>query len=188
MKTINIFIIFIFVALCQIFIPAKMILKQESILKTGVAFKFKTTPIDPNDPFRGKYINLNYEIDSYITKDSLWANHQPVYVYLTKDSLGFAKIDTVSKTILEDMHSEFVKAKVQWYNKRLNTLNIEFPYNRYYMEETKAYDAEVLVSERQRDTLPNDTYALIYVKNGEGVLEDVLVNEISIKDYVEKKD
>ncbi|OEJ99084.1 hypothetical protein A8C32_07870 [Flavivirga aquatica] len=55
------------------------------------------------------------------------------------------------------------------------------------MEESKAYDAEVAVRKAQQDSLPNNTYALVYVKNGEAVLEDVIINEISIKDYVKKK-
>ena len=29
------------------------------------------------------------------------------------------------------------------------------------MEETKAYDAEVAVSNRQQDSLPNNTYVLV---------------------------
>ncbi|MBC2846482.1 hypothetical protein [Winogradskyella flava] len=32
------------------------------------------------------------------------------------------------------------------------------------------------------------TYALVAVKNGEAVLKDVLINDKSIKDYIEKED
>ena len=62
MKTIYIFIIFIVVGLVQLFVPANMILNEETILKSGTVYKFKTRPVDPNDPFKGKYINLNYQI------------------------------------------------------------------------------------------------------------------------------
>ena len=55
------------------------------------------------------------------------------------------------------------------------------------MEETKAYDAEVAVRNNQRDSIQNNTYALVYIKNGEAVLNDVIINDMSIKDYVEKK-
>tara|TARA_R110002049_G_scaffold99113_3_gene241664 strand:+ start:5105 stop:5482 length:378 start_codon:yes stop_codon:yes gene_type:complete len=116
MKTIYIFIIFLLVAAIQLFIPAQMILNQETILKTGTAYKFKTQPVDPSDPFKGKYINLNYKIDSFKTNDSLWERNEPIYVYLITDSLGFAKIDTVSRNILADNSNGYITAKAQWYD------------------------------------------------------------------------
>lgn len=185
MKTIYLFIIFILVAIVQLFIPVKMIWQQEAVLNTGTVYKFKTQPVDPNDPFRGKYINLNYDINAFKTKDSLWTRNESIFVYLTTDSLGFAKIDTVSRTVLEENRNDYIKSKADWYSDYNNTLNIEFAFNRYYMEETKAYDAEVAVRAAQRDTI-NDTHALIYVKQGEAVLDDVIINGVSIKNFVEK--
>ncbi|MDO5979750.1 GDYXXLXY domain-containing protein [Flavivirga spongiicola] len=187
MKTIHIFTIFIIVVLIQLFIPSQMIFNQEQILKKGKVYKFKTQPVDPTDPFKGKYINLNYEIDSYKTNDSLWQRHEEIYVYLTKDSLGFAKIDTIARTLIPNNNNDYIKTKAGWYSNYTNKLSVEFSFNRYYMEETKAYDAEIAVRNRQRDSLPNNTYALVYVKNGEVVLNDVIIDEISIKDYVEKE-
>lgn len=188
MKTIHLFIIFIIVVIAQLFIPAQMILNQESILKTGKAYKFKTQPVDPSDPFKGKYINLNYDINSYKTNDSLWERNEPIYVYLTKDSLGYASIETVSRVLLPKNNNDYVKANSGWYTNYSKVLNIKYPFTKYYMEETKAYDAEVAVRNRERDSIPNNTYALVYVKNGEAVLDDVVIDEISIKDYVEKED
>ncbi|MFI1744195.1 GDYXXLXY domain-containing protein [Thalassobellus sediminis] len=188
MKTIHLFIVFIVVALAQLFIPAQMILNQESILKTGTAYKFKTQPVDPSDPFRGKYINLNYDINSFKTTDSLWKRNEPMYVYLTNDSLSFAKIDVVSRNLLTENRNDYIKVKAGYYDNYSKIINIQFPFNKYYMEETKAYDAEVAVRNRQRDSLPNNTYALVYVKEGEAVLEDVIIDEISIKDYVEQEE
>ncbi|GAA4236288.1 hypothetical protein GCM10022291_20280 [Postechiella marina] len=188
MKTIHIFIIFLLVVVVQLFVPAKMILNQESVIEHGEVFKFKTQPIDPSDPFKGKYINLNYTISNITTTDSLWKRRAPIYVYLETDSLGYAKIQTVSRTILAENNNTYVKASVQWYAKYNNQLNINFPFNRYYMKETKAYDAEIAVRNRQRDSLLDNTYALVYVKQGDAVLTDVLIDDIPIKNYVEKKE
>ena len=187
MKTIYIFVLFVIVALAQLFIPAQMVFNKEAIIGTGTVYKFKTQPVDPSDPFRGKYINLNYDIRTFETNDSLWRRQEDVYVYLETDSLGFAKTNRVSKIPLE-IDKDFVIAKVSWYNKRKQKLNFNLPFNRYYMEETKAYDAEVAVRNSQRDSVPNTTYALVYIKEGEAVLNDVIINEISIKGFVEKDD
>jgi len=187
MKTTYTIIIFIVVVLMQLFIPAQMILNQESILKTGKAYKFKTQPVDPSDPFKGKYINLNYDINSFKTNDSLWEQNEPIYVYLETDSLGYAKIDDVSKDVLFENKNDYVRVKTGYYDNYSKNLIIQFPFNKYYMEETKAYDAEVAVRNRQRDSMPNNTFALVYVKDGEAVLSDVIIDDISIKDYVEKE-
>ena len=185
MKTIHIFILFIVVAIAQIFVPAQMIFNKESIINEGTAYKFKTQPVDPSDPFRGKYITLNYEQDFFITTDSIWERQDKVYVYFDTDSLGFTKVNQISKTLLNS-DKDYIVSEVSWYNKREQKLNFNLPFNRYYMKETKAYDAEVAVRNNQRDSIQNSTYALVYIKNGEAVLNDVIINDISIKDYVEK--
>lgn len=186
MKTIHIFILFIVVAVAQLFVPIQMIYNQESIINTGTVYKFKTQPVDPSDPYRGKYITLNYEQNTFVTTDSLWKRQDKVYVYFETDSLGFAIVNAVSKTPLNS-DKDYVVSEVSWYNKRDQKLNFNLPFNRYYMKETKAYDAEVAVRNNQRDSVQNTTYALVYIKNGEAALNDVVINNISIKDYVEKQ-
>lgn len=184
MKTLHIFIIFIIVALVQLFIPAKMILIQEDVLTTGTAYKFKTQPVDPSDPFRGKYITLNYDINSAKTDDSLWYRKDNVYVYLNKDNLGFAELYKVSKEPL-DIKNDYVIAEVNRFNKNTQKVNFNLPFNRFYMEESKAKPAEDAYRKAQRDSVPNNIYGLVYIKDGEAVLNDVIINDVSIAKYVE---
>ena len=184
-KTAYIFGAFVVLALVQLFVPANMILNREQVLKSGVAYKFKTRPIDPNDPFRGKYITLDYELNSFETKDTTWVSGQPFYLYLKNDSLGYATIDTISKIVLKEKN-DYIKSKVARYYYAGNDVNFDLPFDRFYMEETKAYDAEVLTRAAVRDT-SKTTYALVYIKAGEAVLADVLVNNVSVIDLVEKK-
>lgn len=185
MKTLHIFIIFIIVALAQLFIPAKMILGQEDILDTGTAYKFKTQPVDPSDPFRGKYITLNYDMNSTQSNDTLWERKQDVYVYIKKDDFGFAELHDVSIEPL-NIENDYVIAEVNWYNKKTKKLTFNLPFNRFYMEETKAKPAEDAYREAQRDSLPNNIYGLVYIKEGKAVLKDVMVNNVSIAKYVEE--
>ncbi len=188
MKTTYLFILFLIVVAAQIIVPTHMIFNREDVLNTGIAYKFKTKPIDPADPFRGKYITLNFEVDQYITEDTTWVRDEVIYVYLDIDSLGFAEVNTVSKEILPDIDKDFVEAKVNWYVGYSKELNIDFPFNRFYMEESKAYTAEVVVRENLRDSLLQNVYALVYVKEGESVLKDVIIDDIPIKDYVEQNE
>jgi len=190
MKKIYLIIGFCVVVAIQIFVPSQMILSQENVLKGGTAYKFKTRPIDPNDPFRGKYVTLDYEINSTYTKDSTWQRNDDVYVYLKQDSLGFAEIDTVAKQKLNN-DKDFVIAKAKRfyayhkYNDEQFRLNFDLPFNRFYMEESKARPAEIAVTVRRSDSIAKNVYGLVYVKDGTSVLENVFINDVAIKDYVE---
>ncbi len=177
--------LFVLVAIAQLFVPAQMILGEEIILDTGTAYKFRTQPIDPSDPFRGKYIVLRYEMNTAASGDSLWERREDVYVYLKKDSLGFAELAKVSKIPLA-IENDYVVAKASWYDRNKGEVHFNLPFDRFYMEESKAKPAEDAFRNAQRDSLPNNTYGLVYIKDGDAVLKDVLINEIPIADYVEQ--
>lgn len=183
MKRIHIFILFVILAVAQIAVPAQMIFNRENILKSGTAYKFKTQPVDPSDPFKGKYIFLNYDLDRIKMEDKNWKRNQDIYISIANDSLGFVK--AVSVSLEKPSSGEFVAAKVDWYSTYDNALQFTFPFNEFYMEESKAYNAEVAHRDAQRDSLPNNTYALVYIKNGEAVLDNVFINDIPIAKYVE---
>jgi len=179
--------VFILVALVQLFVPAKMILDREDILDKGKEYKFKTEPIDPNDPFRGKYITLRYEDDMIdIQNEADWIRGEIIYVFLTTNNEGFAKIQSVSKENPTN-NQDFLKTKVSYVSGNgSNKLTIDYPFDRYYMEESKAYDAELTYRESQLDT-SQIAYALVCIKDGEAVLKDVLINEVSIREIVIKE-
>ena len=177
---------FILVALVQLYVPAKMIWDKENVIETGIEYKFKIAPIDPSDPFRGKYITLNYDENTAIVSDGQdWVLGESIYVSLTTDNLGFAKIKSVSKTKPTDNES-FIKAKVRFSSgNSSNKLTIDYPFDRYYMEESKAYDAELIYRQSQQDT-NQVTYALVSIKNGDAVLKDVLIDGTSIREIVKE--
>ena len=177
-------IAFILVVLVQWCIPAKMIWEKETILDTGIEFKFKTAPVDPNDPFRGKYITLSYDENTITVSDGQdWVTGESIYVTLTNDTAGFAKIASVSKTKPTDNES-FITAKVRYATGNgSNKLIIDYPFDRYYMEESKAYDAELTYRMSQQDT-SKITYALVSIRNGKAVLKDILIDGTSIREIV----
>jgi len=178
---------FILVALAQIYVPAKMIFDREDVLETGTEYKFRAAPIDPNDPFRGKYITLNYVDNNYPVKDDgSWVNGESVFVTLLIDKDGFASIGDVTKE--KPLNSQdFLKTKMRLMNPdtidSYVKMEIEYPFDRYYMGEFKANDAEQAYSKSLQDTTLV-TYALVSIKNGDAVLKDVLIDGISIEEIV----
>lgn len=165
----------------QLFVSARMIYNQEETLKSGTAYKFKTWPIDPSDPFRGKYIVLNHTVRSFETNEN-WSDYKgKVYVYLKTDTTGFAAIKTVSRDPLP-IPEDYVIAQSNYnYGKRVN---FTLPFNRFYMNEHKAYDAERTMGLVQGDTT-KICYGLVSIKNGTAVLRNVFIDDIPIQQYVE---
>ncbi|WP_299338105.1 GDYXXLXY domain-containing protein [uncultured Psychroserpens sp.] len=184
MKSLYVFILFIILAILQIAVPTQMIFDREGVLNSGTAYKFRTEPVDPSDPFKGKYIVLSYDVDQIKTEDKNWQRHQEVFITIENDSLGFA--EPISVSIDQPQSGDYVTAKVDWYSNYDSSLHFSLPFNEFYMEESKAYDAEVAHRDAQRDSLPNNTYALVYVMKGNAVLDNVFINDIPIAEFVEQ--
>ncbi len=178
--------VFCVVALVQLYVPASMIWDKEKVLETGKEYKFKTAPIDPTDPFRGKYIVLSYANDDIqVDTSEYWERDQDIYVLLGIDTAGFAMINSVSKEMPASTE-DYVKAKVDYYSTYSGKIAIEYPFTRYYMEESKAYEAELAYWDSRRDT-SQTTYAVVAIKNGDAVIKDVLIDGIPIKTIVEQR-
>lgn len=173
---------FICIALVQLYVPGRMIWDREQVLTHGKVYRFKTAPIDPTDPFRGKYIQLSFEAAAHpIEHKDDWTNGAFIYLTFSEDDSGLAKIKTVSKEEPTDT-PYFLKAKVDYVTYD-DVLMITYPFERFYMEESKAYEAEQeynLVA--QNDTTL--TYGLVHILAGSAVLEDVRINNISIQEWV----
>ena len=185
MKTIHIFLVFIAVVIIQLLVPAKMIYDKEDVLTSVTVYKFKTQPIDPNDPFRGKYVVLNYQLNTAKIQDSTIKRTDKILLYLKKDSLGYAAIYKASKVNL-DIDRDYILVDVDWYNK--HEVGFSLPFDRYYMEESKAKPAEDIYRKfnRRNDPLVQ-TYATVSVKNGDAVLKDIFIDDKSIHYYIEKE-
>ena len=182
-----IFPAFILMVLVQLYVPVKMIFSNESLLEGGKEFKFRTAPVDPNDPFRGKYITLSFKENSTRVENAQdWNNGDQIFVSLTQDDQGFAKILSVSKEKPTDTE-DYVNASISYIiTDTVSWVSIDYPFNRYYMEESKAPDAEQAYREAARDTA-KVTYALVVIKNGDALVEDVLLDEVPIREVVKKR-
>jgi uncharacterized membrane-anchored protein len=172
-------IAFVIVALLQLFIPAQMIFHREDILEKGTEFKFQTAPIDPNDPFRGKYTSLNFEQNFILTKDGKkFKDAKEVYVFLKNNQDGFAIFDSISVTKPSEGNNFL---KVERGTIQSDRIYLYLPFDRFYMEESKAPKAEKALAVFSTDTLKK-AYAIVSVRNGEGVLKDVMIDGKSINE------
>lgn len=115
----------VFVALAQVGVLAFMAGQREWVSRTGRIITLRTAPIDPNDPMRGEYVKLNYEISQVpraLCRDGVTAwldgkrNATPyrdrrVYASVKVDANGVAELAGLSDR--EPPEGPFLRGRVE---------------------------------------------------------------------------
>ncbi len=180
-----IWLIFAIMILAQLYVPSKMIWDSESTIKNGTAYKFRTQPVDPYDPFRGKYIDLRYEVERKeydldgLNNEELQEVYK-AYAEVKVKTDGFAEISNLT-TDKRNLSGDYIEVKIR--SRQDDKVTINLPYNRYYMEESIAKPSEYYVRDMRRDSSIH-VYGIINIKDGNGVLTEVMINERPIAEVV----
>ena len=156
-----------------------MIRSAERTMTEGRVFRFQTIPVDPVDLFRGRYVALQFEATSgpAAPEEELdWGMR--AYARLRVDANGFAEIERVSTEKPED--SEYLSVRVQ--STHEGEAHFAFPVTRFYMEESIAPIAEQVYRERRAGL----TWANIRVRDGHALIEDVLIDSVSLRTAAER--
>jgi len=183
MKTRWLVLLFVVVAAVQVAVPVTMILQRKTILRYGRTYKFRTRPVDPADAFRGRYVQLGFE-----------QNHAPchapvefqpnmeLFARVADGADGFAVISEVAPT--RPAQGDYVKVRLTGWPKDHADVYFTLPFDRYYLEETKARQAEKTYWEHNRRNQTNtDTYAVVWINGGDVTLADLVVGGKPIRDY-----
>lgn len=176
--------LFVAMVFIQLAVPFWMMLKRELILSKGEVYLFRTQAFDPNDPFRGKYIDLQFDTLLTDINDPMGSFEEgdQVYAMLGKDESGFAYVKSIS-TKKPKSTKAYVKAEVDyisdWQGKQVF---LEYPFQRFYLDEDAAPEVERDYFESLRDST-SKTYAVLSLYVGEAVLQDVRTNGVSIRSH-----
>ncbi|MGC8743437.1 MAG: GDYXXLXY domain-containing protein [Verrucomicrobiia bacterium] len=180
MKNNKILIYFLIAGILHLSAVLYQIARYEIILKTGEPYKVRTAPVDPHDFFRGKYLALRYDNTTAPVKngDNIQSGSR-AYVSLSKDKDGFAIFTELSSKPPKDRDYLRVDAASG------NRFNL--PYNRFYMEESISQAVEELYFKysQRGNWLNSNNYALLRVKGGRAVIEDLYINGIQMRKLVE---
>ena len=163
--------------LAQWYVPGKMIADMERVARSGEPFRFQIAPIDPNDPFRGRYVTLSFladEVEQEVGTEE-WLRGNKAYASLRVDSSGYAQIAALT---LEPPTGTPHYIEVAIRNVYDNRIAINYPFDRFYMEESKAPVAETAYRDAIRED--QEAYALVRVDRGIAWIEDVILDGKSI--------
>jgi uncharacterized membrane-anchored protein len=164
-----------------------MIQEQEEILQEGVAYRFKTRPIDPVDAFRGRYIILgydNFELD-YAEDSNEFQYGQQVYATLAKDSAGYAYFSE----LLTNAPSSGDFLLTTCLNYRKGKLRFQIPenMNKYFLNESIAPEAERLYRQFNTERANRDSvfvYVDARILNGNVLLDKVYFKGETVENYI----
>lgn len=168
--------------LLQVASPLYMIVKRELVLKHGIPFRFKTAPIDPYDPMRGRYVALRIEANKAPKPQGVNLKpKQKAYAEIAADENGNAKIAQI--TLQKPKSPSFLDVTINSISDNEIFLNI--PIDRYYMEETAAPQAEKIYR-KYNERNKQDAYVIVRIRNGYSVVEGLYVDNKKIETLISK--
>ncbi len=184
MKKTALGIAFVIVVCAQLAVPAYMIHEREVTLREGRAYRFECAPVDPYDAFRGRYVALAVTERQFAGwSGSPLERGRRVYALLSEDEAGFA--DIVSLSLQPPAQGDYIRATVQWVVSGKGAINLRLPFDRYYMDENLAPQAERAYRQGNRAG-ENKAYITVRVRNGAAVLEELYIEDLPIRDYLSR--
>lgn len=168
------------VMLLQLYVPLSMIVRREVALERGRAFKFRTAPVDPYDAFRGRYVALRTDQGRVATTNAVGvARGQRVFAVLAEDNDGFALISRVHRD--RPAAGDYIRLRVGRVSR--DTVRLDLPFDRYYMNEKDAPAAEAAYRAHSRGE-KRDAHVVVRVRRGFAVIESLHVGGRTIEEYL----
>jgi uncharacterized membrane-anchored protein len=181
MKTLRI-VIFLVVALAQLAVPASVVWKRGRTLVYGRVWKFKTEPVDPVDAIRGRYISLKLAAEKAREQPEPSGELKPstqIYVTLKEDAEGFAHVDQINTNRITG--DDVVQVETGYWSD--GWLHVHFPFDKFWVAEQIAPEAERVYRENSRRGKEN-AYVTVRVRNGDAALEQLYIDNQPLADYL----
>jgi uncharacterized membrane-anchored protein len=175
--------IFLLVAAVQLGVPAYMIHEQETTLRQGAAYRFRTAPVDPYDPFRGRYVQLRIETATAPAAPAEEIRKgDRVFVLLGTDEAGFARLLSASKA--PPAQGDYLRLKARYVSG--SSVHLILPFDRYYAEETLAPAIEKAYWRHSRRESRN-AFIAVRVRAGRGVIEELFIENLPVREYLRRQ-
>jgi uncharacterized membrane-anchored protein len=167
----------IFGVLCllQLGAAASGIARHERTLTQGAGVLLAVAPVDPADPFRGRYVALAFDLerDNHPLRGRPPRSDEPAYVVLKVDPEHVATVDYV--TAERPSAGLWLKAQSSW-QETVATIHVSLPFKRYYMNEALAPAAEAAYREAIQEGSGKKNYARVRLLDGRAVIEAILLD------------
>jgi hypothetical protein len=180
--------VFTVAAIAQWLLPLAGIWQHERVVARGTTVRIECAAPDPYDPLRGRYLAVR-PVEGRVPKPQGMADRAavPVWATLVAGKDGLSRIESLSLEPVSGPTVIRLVAKWPHWNGSPSpeTVFVEWPFDRFYLNERLAPDADKLVAERFREG--EKPVAEIRLLDGRAVLTDVLIDGVSIRDVVKQQ-
>lgn len=179
-------VVFTLAAVAQWLVPLAGVWQHERVITRGAPVRIRCTAPDPFDPFRGRYLAVRPEQESVASPAGMpERGSMPVWAELVPGADGLARIESLSLAPLRGPHVIRLMASRRLLRRDADEARLEWPFDRFYVNERLAPDADALVAERFRSGVR--PVAEIRLLDGRAVLVDVLLDGTSISEVVRRR-
>lgn len=152
-------LVFLLTVIAGMIYPVYKIIKLEYPEQIPAVYRFRCGVVDPYDPFRGRYVTFRALPDRTPADGATYRYGENIYAVLGVDAAGTATVLRLSKTI--PTSGDFIIVK---YNRNGTAFDgneatdrkerwhfFSFPFERFYLNEKHAPEAEKIVAKLSRD-------------------------------------
>jgi hypothetical protein len=179
--------VFAVAAIAQWLLPLSGIWQHERVIARGTIVRIECAAPDPYDPLRGRYLAVRPEQSRVSEPEGFprGGGLVPVWATLEAGDDGLARIKSVSLEPLSGPTVISLTAR-SWGNiNGSDMIGLQWPFDRFYLNERLAPDADAHVAARFR--AGEKPVAEVRLLDGRAVLTDVLVDGESIRDVVKRR-
>ncbi|MEM8891492.1 MAG: GDYXXLXY domain-containing protein [Bacteroidota bacterium] len=161
--------------------PLQMISGYESVLSEGELHRFQPRPIDPYNPFKGRYVFLQYENPKleYENGRDVFEYGTSAYISLEKDSAGIAQPKEIFPVPPEE--GNYLRVEINYITD--NEVGFHYPFDEYYMNEEMAPKAEAAVRDFS-EWGKEEVFVDVRIKEGMAVIEQLYIQDKPIEEFL----
>lgn len=158
----------------QFAVPLTMIVQKEAVRDQGAELRLRLLPVDPADPFRGRYLALRFAVEEP-GYDLPPGDSAPLFARFGRDAEGW---DVIEGFTTDGKQPGVLRVE----RVRGSGNRIRVPWNRYFVNERRAPAIEDEVRRAMRpgaDAPP--VYATLRVAGGDAVITGLWIGERELK-------
>lgn len=169
-------VLFAVLCLAQLGAAGFAIVKHERTLAQGERFLFRVAPADPEDPFRGRYLQIGFPAARMELTPPPGA-YERVYAVIERGPDGFARFSML-RTDPPD-GAPYLTTRIAWISPE--RVQLDLPFARYYEEETIARRADEALAKFAREG-GEGAHVAVRVLAGHAVLEELYLGGVPLRE------
>jgi uncharacterized membrane-anchored protein len=168
------------IVIAQAIVPLYLTVKSEIILAQGKEFKFRVRPVDPYDPFRGRYTSLGMMQSAADVLYGVPEEGSAYAVLQVKDSFAETSYLTADRPAEGADYVQVRIDNINTYNGK-RTASFRYPFDRIFYNEKIAPEIDKVFW-----SFRGIVYVTVFIKDGTANIGKLYFDGVEAEQYVKK--